>query len=331
MLDRLGFGPRTTPSRTVRNTGAGELYAYQAPEDRRPAILIVPAPIKAAYIWDLSPERSVVRRLHEADMQVYLAAWRRPEARDDWMGLAEYADRAIGVCLDAIGQETGAAKVFIAGHSLGGTFAAIFSSLHPERVQGLIELEGPMEFGAGRLEAAIAAAPPAGAVTGVLGNVPGTALDLMSVWADPLSFSAEPWIDWLRSTASADERRLHWQVRRWTLDESPMARRLFEEVEQELYRQNRFAKGELRIDGRPARPQAIEAPIVAVLDRRSRIVPAPSVEAYRPRTGSTDVQVLEYAGDTGVMMQHVGVLVGRNAHESLWPTVLTWLRQRTAQ
>jgi polyhydroxyalkanoate synthase len=148
----------------------------------------------------------------------------------------------------------------------------------------------------------------------------------MSVWADPLSFSAEPWIDWLQSSGSTHERRLHWQVRRWSLDESPMARRLYEEVEEELYRRNRFAEGELRIDGRPARAQAIEAPILAVLDRRSRIVPAPSVEAYRRRTASKDVQILEYPGDTGVMMQHVGVLVGRNAHAALWPAVASWLR-----
>jgi polyhydroxyalkanoate synthase subunit PhaC len=99
----------------------------------------------------------------------------------------------------------------MAGHSLGGTLAAIFASLHPGRLHGR--------------------------------NVPGTALDLMSAWADPVSFSAEPWMDLPQSSRSADARRLHWQVRRWSLDESPMARRLFEEVEEALYRQNRFAEG----------------------------------------------------------------------------------------
>lgn len=330
-LDRLGFGPHTTPSRPVRRSPAGDLLAYQAANERQPAVLIVPAPIKTAYIWDLAPGRSVVQRLRATDVQVYLLAWQRPQPRDNWMGLAQYADRAISDCLEAIENETGAAKIFVTGHSLGGTLAAIFSSLHPDRLHGLIELEGPMEFGAGRLETAMAGGPPASAVTGLVGNVPGSLLDWMSVWADPFTFSAEPWLDWLQSSRSADERRLHWQVRRWALDETPIARQLFEEVEEELYRRNRFAEGELRIDGRPARPQAIEAPIVAILDRRSRIVPPPSVEAYRSRTGSSDVQILDYPGDTGVLMQHVGVLVGERAHKLLWPSILQWIEQRLPQ
>jgi polyhydroxyalkanoate synthase len=40
--------------------------------------------------------------------------------------------------------------------------------------------------------------------------------------------------------------------------------------------------------------------------------------------------VLEYGGDTGVVVQHLGVLVGRNAHRILWPRILAWLDSATA-
>jgi hypothetical protein len=55
--------------------------------------------------------------------------------------------------------------------------------------------------------------------------------------------------------------------------------------------------------GRPA-ILIVPAPF-AVCDPRSRVVPPPSIEAYRTQTGSNDAQILDYAGDTGVMMQHV--------------------------
>ncbi len=325
-LDRLGFAPRTTPSRHVARTRAGDLRAYQPASAGRPAVLIVPAPIKRPYIWDLAPGASAVARLLSSGLQVYLLEWYRPKPGDEAVGLEHYADRAIRISLDAMQAETGVAKAFLAGHSLGGTLAAVFASLHPHRVRGLIELEGPMAFNGGRLEAAARRGPAPRALTRALGNVPGSFLDLASVSADPQAFQSEPMADAIASSASWATSRLHWQVRRWTLDESPMARRLFEEVDQALYRENRFAEGLLRVGARLADPRAIEAPILAVLDRRSRIVPPASIEAYRTCTHSSRVQFLEYAGDTGVVMQHVGVLVGRNAHEHLWPRICSWIR-----
>lgn len=327
LLDALGFGPQPKPSRTVWTSRAARVLAYQAPNARQPAILMVPAPIKTSYIWDMASGASALERWLVAGMQAYLIAWQLPDDGDEWMGLDEYASRSILECLQAVAAETGHSKVFLAGHSLGGTLAAIFASLHPERVRALIELEGPMAFGTGQLEAALARAPPAGAITQALGNVPGTFLDWASAWADPLTFGVEPWIDWMASGRSAAAHRLHWQVRRWSLDESPIARKLFDEVADALYRENRFAERCLRIGGRLADPRAIEVPILAVLDPRSRIVPPASVEAYRTCTGSSDVEILEYRGDTGVLMQHVGVLIGENAHASLWPQILDWSRR----
>src|SRR4051794_39461638 len=53
-FDAIGFGPIETPSRSLRSLHGAELRAYSAggpvlPSE--PALLIVPAPIKRAYIW----------------------------------------------------------------------------------------------------------------------------------------------------------------------------------------------------------------------------------------------------------------------------------------
>jgi pimeloyl-ACP methyl ester carboxylesterase len=51
-----------------------------------------------------------------------------------------YTDQAILACLDIITAKSGKRRVFVTGHSLGGSFVAIFSAIHGELVQGLILL-----------------------------------------------------------------------------------------------------------------------------------------------------------------------------------------------
>jgi polyhydroxyalkanoate synthase len=40
--------------------------------------------------------------------------------------------------------------------------------------------------------------------------------------------------------------------------------------------------------------------------------------------------VLEYPGDVGVALQHVGVLVGATAHRELWPRILDHVLREAA-
>jgi polyhydroxyalkanoate synthase len=342
-LEACGLGPIETPARTVRFLPGAELRAYVdgGPQARPcsavPVLLIVPAPIKRAYIWDLAPEASVVRRCLEAGLRVYLIRWTEPEcdatARDP--GLEDYADRSIAASLDAIAADTGgraSGPVILAGHSLGGTLAAIFAALRPEAVRALLLLEAPLCFdgpAAGAFAPLVQRAPSAATIAAALGGrVPGSFLDAISATAAPDAFQWERWRDAATSLLDLAALRLHLRVERWCLDEVPMPGRLFAEVVEWLYREDRFRRGTLRIGGRLAGPGRITAPVLGVVDPRSRVVPpssiVPFIEALSART---DARLLHYEGDTGVALQHVGVLVGRNAHRGLWPVILDWIRE----
>ena len=262
-LDALGLGPRETPWRSVDVAAGVRLRCYDgAREPDAVPVLLVPAPIKQPYIWDLLPRISVVRRCLEAGLRVYLAAWRAPEPGQRDGGLAEYADQFLAACLRVIAAESHQPRPFLVGHSLGGTLAALFASLHPERVGGLVLLEAPLKFGrdAGAFAPLLAASPPAGAIVAALGGVPGSFLDAVAVAAAPESFLWWPWRDAVASGGDADATTTHLLVRRWTLDEVPLSARLFEEVAEQLYRADAFAQGTLRIGGRLALPARLVEP-----------------------------------------------------------------------
>ena len=318
-----------TPARIVFSSPPVTLKHYEGSVTGDPVLLIVPAPIKRAYIWDLSPSASVVRECLRNSVNVYLIQWEDPyssESQD--AGLAQYADEYMLACMDAIAREVNHRRIFLAAHSLGGTLAAIFSALHPKAVRGLILLGAPLQFGteSGAFAPLVAFAPRAHVITALLPRVAGSFLNQVSVLASPCSFIWERWVDFMQSISDPEALLTHLRVLRWTMDEMALPKRLFEEIVELLYRENRFVGGSLKINGRIASPEKISAPVLSIVESRSRVVPPSSVLPFHAAVGSTDTRVLRYEGDVGVALQHVGMLVGKRAHRKLWPKILHWLR-----
>ena len=323
LMDAAGLGPEEAPYRLLSSRPGFRLRAYGGPTDG-PTLLIVPAPIKRAYIWDLAPGASAVRHCLAAGLRVYLMEWTTPDEAMENCGLADYADCFIADALDHVMADGGDGRVLLAGHSLGGTLAAIFAALHPERVRRLLLLEAPLAFGpnAGVFAPLIASAPPAGTLRSLFGRVPGSFLNAISLTAAPASFATGIWLDRMNSLADPRDTRLHSQVVRWMLDELPMPGRLFEDVVEELYRRDRFAQGRLRIGRREIGSHGLRMPVLAVVDPDSTVIPPASTLSALE---GCDLRVLHYTGDRGIALRHVGVLVGRSAHRTLWPAIHEWM------
>ncbi|WP_019140179.1 alpha/beta fold hydrolase [Noviherbaspirillum massiliense] len=325
LLDAAGFGPEETPWRSVHAEAGVRLRQYGEASAEGPVLFIVPAPIKRPYIWDLAPEVSVVRRCLAQGMRVYLVEW-TPCAKAD-VGLADYGDRLLKLCFDAIAADSGEGEVILAGHSLGGVLATLFACLYPQRVRALLLLETPLHFGpeAGDFAPLVAATADASLVAHAFGTVPGSFLSFVSTAAAPHAFQWQRCIDWWLSAAHPDALATHMRVERWACDEFPLPGRLFAEILEWLYRDDRLMKGNLLLGSRPIGPRDLRAPLLNVIDPRSTIIPPQSILPFHDAAASTAKKVLRYEGDIGVGIQHVGALVGSRAHARLWPAIFDWL------
>jgi polyhydroxyalkanoate synthase len=318
LFDALGLGPVETPYETIFAEPGVGLRRYGSGNEPGARLLLVPAPIKRPYIWDLAPHISVAQRCVNARARVFLVDW-QPAPAD--FGLAEYADRLLTDCLDA----TGEGDAILVAHSLGGLFAAAFAALHPERVRALVLLASPLRFAGG----AGIFAPVVGGLDldSLPESVPGSFLSVASLQVSPVTFGFERGADFAASLLRPDALQSHLRVERWTMDEFPLPRRLFAELAQ-LAREDRFVRGRLAVGGRLAAPGNIKAPLLCVVDPRCRVVPPESVLPFMDVAGSADKSVLHYGGDVGVSLQHVGMLVGESAHARLWPEILAWIDAR---
>lgn len=326
MLDAVGLGPHTSSCR-IHDPAAGVRLREFSPDTATgPVVLLVPAPIKRWYIWDLQPDRSVVARHVAAGMRVFVAEWTDAGPSDQDRGLDDYADRLLASCITVIGSRTGTDRVTLIGHSLGGTLAAIFAARHPKSVAGVMLLEAPLHFGpgTGAFAPMVQQAPDTAWALRMPRGVPGSFLNSVSATASPRSFQFERYVDLIRSTADPSALTTHLRVQRWTMDELALPGALFNDVVERLYRRDELMAGTLMVTGTAVGPGSVTAPLLSVLDPRSTVFPPSAVLPFHEAVSSKSSRVVHYTGDVGVALQHVGILVGRHAHNDVWPELLDW-------
>jgi polyhydroxyalkanoate synthase len=93
-----GVSPRDPVYREDKLT----LYRYQprVAEPHGVPLLIVYALVNRPYMMDLQEDRSMIRGLLDAGLDVYLIDWGYPDADDRVLTLGDYVHRYIGHCVD---------------------------------------------------------------------------------------------------------------------------------------------------------------------------------------------------------------------------------------
>jgi polyhydroxyalkanoate synthase len=243
-------------------------------------------------------------------------------------GLDEYV-LAISEAVATITTAAGGAKPSLIGHSLGGTLAAMYGALLPESIRSLVLLGAPLCFEPSQNQFRDALVTLVPQEISDADPFPGSLLSHASALASPRAFIWSRLMDAAMSIADPIAMAIHARVERWALDEMPLPGKLVYQIIEWLYRENRFCSNELKIGEKFIGPSTLSVPTLAVVNSADDVAPLISLKPFAAAMAKT-VQIIEYPGELGVCLQHLGILVGRHAQAHVWPEILSWLKSQTS-
>ena len=320
-----------TPTETVWSMGVVSLRRYSALAPQHPsrgAMLIVHGLIGRQTMTDLLADRSMVRQLLAAGVDVFALDWGNAGPEDAGKGLDHYAGTVLGNALSATRAASGN-RLTLMGICQGGTLAACHMAVHGG-ADGLITAVSPFDF-----HADIEDADPAhgllhlwlrsledkdiDSLIGLDGNLSGTLMGLIFAQLNPIRTLAKYTTGLAEIVPDKRALEVFLAMEKWLADRPDLPGELARTWLVDLYRHNRLVTGEVRLQGRPVELPAIRAPVLNVYAASDHITPPPCTRALCRFIAPARYRELSLPAG------HIGAFVGSASQPLLAPGILRWL------
>jgi polyhydroxyalkanoate synthase len=276
-------------------------------------VLVVPPIINHPWILDMRPEISVIQRFCESGFDVYMIRWNCDHEQD--IGFYQM----ISFIREVLGK-IGNTSIF--GYCTGGIIALLFTSFYPKWVNSLSLLATPVEFSSPDLRILWGKLFDAGPFRRVFKNIPGQVINAMgmALWYYhlPVFLCHQEFVDEVTSEEVLID---YWRRLRWIVETPSIPGKAYEEFIQGCYRENVLTKNAMTIDDHRISLSKIDVPLLNIMAQYDHIVPIESVRALRKAVASSYYEEIIFPSS------HVGLSVGRRAHQELWPTVAHWIKE----
>jgi polyhydroxyalkanoate synthase len=286
-------------------------------------------------IYDLFPERSLVRFLRSRGFELYLVDWGRPTRRHDDLGLSSYFAEYLPRLLDRVRAHSGQKKISMHGWSLGGLFALCYAALGIDAdIANLVLVGTPFDYYKnGELGRVYERLAP---VTQRLRSMTGFGVHQTS----PHAFHTPGWFNslgykLLTPKATAQN---YWQLLKNMHDEELVSAhatngavlddmvaytgRVNQDVFYYLLMGNVMARDSLPMKDSRGSFTNVHASVLNITGKSDVIVTPRCSQAMRDRLGTNDITFLTIDGG------HISVVSGSASQKQSWNEMADWLLAR---
>lgn len=300
------------------------LYRYVPITGAAPVtpLLICYALVNRPYVLDLQPDRSFVRRLLSAGLDVYVIEWGYPDGGDCALGLHDYIEGYLQSCVRHILGEHRIDSLNLIGICQGGVFSLCYTALHPEHIRTLTTIATAVDF---QKPADLLSKWSRGLDTDLLiraGNMPGELMNAVYLSLAPFRLTQLKYIELLDRASDAQYLEHFMRVEKWIFDCPDQAAAALAQFVKWFYQENRLARGTLRLGRRRVDLANIVQPVLNIYATKDHLVPPAASLPLQRLIRSADYTAV--ASNTG----HIGIFVSRLAAEEVPRRIIEWLRGR---
>ncbi|MGK2905698.1 MAG: class III poly(R)-hydroxyalkanoic acid synthase subunit PhaC [Desulfuromonadales bacterium] len=314
-----------TPKELVYGDGKRKLYRYQARTKKVCPVptLIVYAMVNRYTMLDLQPNRSMIRNLLDQGQDVYLVDWGYADRMDRHLTMDDLINGFMDDCIDHIREQHQLDAINLLGVCQGGTFSAIYASLHPEKVKNLITMVAPVDFDTNdSLLFVWSKEMDVDLLIDAYGIVPGDLMNQTYQMLQPFTMTVQKYVNMVDLMADADKLGDFLRMESWIFDSPDQPGEVLRQNAKDLFQENKLVKKEFEIGGQKVDLKQISMPVLCIYADFDTLVPPAASKALLDHVGTKDKQELSYP------VGHVGMFVSGKTQATLAPRIAEWINQR---
>jgi polyhydroxyalkanoate synthase len=315
-----------TPKELVWENDLVKLFHYKrdTPAKCKIPVLVSFAIMNRQDVLDLQPDRSLMKKLLDEGLDVYIMDWGYPQKQHRYLTMEDYILGFMNDAVDFVRKSTGHKKIHKMGICQGGTFSAIYASIYPEKLQTLTTYVTPYDFSGNEcmlyrwtkdidIDAMVEANN---------GIIPASMIDSGFSMLKP-SANAAKYLG--MADVMQDEAKLmnFLRMEKWKGDCPDQAGEMFRKYIKDLWQGNKLIKGEFVLGGHQVNLKNITMPFLNIYATDDNIIPNSSTLPINDVVGSKDKEMYAFPGG------HIGVFVGSRSQKELGPKVAKWVSDRS--
>jgi polyhydroxyalkanoate synthase len=282
---------------------------------------------------DLQEDRSLVRNLLMAGIDLYVVDWGNPTRADQFLNFDDYVERYLGSCVEYVFETNGNKPVNMFGICEGGTFATMLAAFRPELFAGLALAITPIDFhgdqdnfwrGEGFLNSWVGnlTKDDINLLIDTHGMLPGEMTGAVFSALTPIASMTKYNIGLARMEGNEAMMLNFLRMEKWIADRPDHPGEAARQWLNDLYRENKLVNGEFEICGEKIDLKKISCPVINIYAEQDHIIPVSCSKALGKFISKKNYDEIGFPGG------HVGVFVSRKAQGVVAGGLVDWLEKK---
>jgi polyhydroxyalkanoate synthase len=307
------------------------------PQHHRIPLILVPPLAATSMIFDLLPQRSVVRYFLAHGFDVYLIDWGEVTADHSHLSLESYVLQWMPDALKAIRADSGQQEVSFFAYCMGGLLTLMYAAAsHDQNIRNLVTVASPVDMHqsgmAGRVLSLVYR--PANIISKLLNlslldiparylHIPGWLNSLIFKMTNPMG-SLISTLELLVNFWDREYVKNHTTVSQWFDEMVDFPGQTIKEMLVNMGFRNQMAGGRMKMGDSDASFDRIHCSMLAFAGDSDKLVSITAAHKVLDIVSSEDKEFCTVPGG------HAGIFAGSRAPTNTWAISAAWLAQRSA-